>query len=264
MAERSETGEIVKRALAYPYARPAGSFVFVGGEARPLPSRAASLAEEERDRVGPPVELALDGRTPLLAYGSNAAPAALARKLAALPDLPLPLLRAELDGFDAVYSAHVSPYGAVPATLRPSPGTSVAVHVAYPDAEQLPLLAASEPNYELTRLREIVCRVGNEADTPDDDEPAPAAPPPVATLTSIDAFLSRHGCLEIDSAPVALAAIGSRGRHLREKSEPEVLEFVRSRLSPDLTCEQFILGCVELGGVAPLPHPLRETASGSA
>lgn len=264
MVERSDTGEIVKRALAYPYASPAGSFVFVGGEACPLPSRAPRLAEEERDRVSPPVELALDARTPLLAYGANAAPAALARKLATLPDLPLPVLRADLDGFDVVYSAHVSPYGAVPATLRPSPGTSVAVHVAYPDAEQLPLLVASEPNYELTRLREVVCRVGNEGDALDDGEPASAAAARIATLTSIDAFLSRHGALMVGAAPLALAAIPARHRRLPSAHQPEVLELVRSHLSPDLTREQFILGCVELGGVAPLPQPLREAASGSA
>jgi hypothetical protein len=262
VAERSDTGEIVKRALAYPYAIPAGSFVFAGGKARPLPGPEPA-GDEARDPAA--VSLNLDGRTPLLAYGSNAAPAALARKLAALPGLPLPVLRAELDGFDVVYSAHVSPYGAVPATLRPSPGTSVAVHVAYPDAEQLPLLAASEPNYELSRLREVVCRVGNDADgLDDDDEPAGAAPAPIATLTSIDAFLSRHGALMVDGAPLALAAIPARHRRLPSAHQPEVLELVRSHLSPDLTREQFILGCVEIGGVAPLPQPLREVASGSA
>jgi hypothetical protein len=253
VAERSDTGEIVKRALAYPYPIPAG------GKARPLPDPAG---DEARDPAA--VSLELDGRTPLLAYGSNAAPAALARKLAALPDLPLPVLHAELDGFDVVYSAHVSPYGAVPATLRPSPGTSVAVHVAYPDAEQLPLLAASEPNYELARLREVVCRVGNGADASDDDEPADAAPAPIATLTSIDAFLSRHGALMVGAAPLALAAVPARHRRLPSARQPEVLELVRSHLSPDLTLEQFILGCVEIGGVAPLPQPLREVASGSA
>jgi hypothetical protein len=241
VAERSDTGEIVKRALAYPYASPERSFVFAGGEARPL--RTASpdpAAGEGRAGATPaPGEFDLAGRTPLLASGANAAPEALARKLASAPGSPLPVLCAELLDFDVVYSAHVSPYGAVPATLHTSPGTSVSVHVIYPDAEQLPLLAATELNYELTRLREVVCRVETGAGE--------------TTLASIDAFLSRHGPLALDGAPAALAAIPARNRHLPSLSEPEVLELVRSRLAPDLGLEQFILGCVEIGGIAPLP-----------
>jgi hypothetical protein len=282
VAERADTGEIVKRALAYPYASPERSFVFAGGEARPL--RTASpgpAAGEGRAGATPaPLEFDLAGRTPLLAYGANAAPEALARKLASAPSSPLPVLCAELLDFDVVYSAHVSPYGAVPATLHPSPGTSVSVHVIYPDAEQLPLLAATEPNYQLTRLRETVCRVDRGATAAETEATGPGtrAAPETTTLASVDAFLSRHGPLFADDLPlppdqpgvprqgahVALAAIPARNRHLPSLLEPEVLEHVRSHLAPDLGLEQFILGCVEIGGIAPLPHPLREVVAGSA
>ena len=51
--------------------------------------------------------------------------------------------------FDVVYSAHVSPYGAVPATLIESPGTTAPVFVLHPTPEQHALLTASEPNYDL-------------------------------------------------------------------------------------------------------------------
>ena len=105
----------------------------------------------------------LEGRRQLLCYGANAAPPMLARKLATLPHEPLPLLRPELSGFDVVYSAHVSPYGAVPGTLQRSPGTTVPVFVAYATTEQEELLTATEPNYELRRLHDPALQVDKPA-----------------------------------------------------------------------------------------------------
>lgn len=212
--------ELVQRATAYPYAIPSRSFLQVGERALEWTA-----------------DLDLSDRTPLLAYGSNAAPEVLARKLAAAPAVPLPVIRAELDDFDVVYSAHVSAYGSVPATLLGSPGTTVAVHVAYPDSAQLRLLLATEPNYELTRLEDITCRLGAGA-----------------ALSAVDAFVSRHGCLTIDRTAVALSAIQAEGRTLANMTEPEVLERVRSRLLPEFTLEEFIAARIEQGGPAPLPE----------
>ncbi len=207
MADRGKISERLRRALAYPYAIPDHSFVQLGE--RTLELRA--------DDFNP------SGREPLLAYGSNAAPEALARKLAPEPSTPLPLIRAELSGFDAVYSAHVSPYGAVPATLQRSPGTVLDVFVAYPTDAQRRLLVATEPNYELHRLAAISCN-----------------PQLGAAPEELDVFLSRHGCLLPDGSEVALAAIGARGRKFREMGEPEVLEWVRSAVCPELSLEQFV------------------------
>lgn len=175
VAEPQHPGEILARAVAYPYSAPLHSFLQTGRHTAEL----SRLAEAD-----------LDGRTAVLAYGANASPQVLARKLAALPRVPLPLIYAELAGFDVVYSAHISPYGAVPSTLQRSPGTTVPVHVAYPTAEQLELLSRTEPNYELAPLRGIELRseVG-----PDPEHPS--------------AYLSRHGCLALDDAEIALAAV---------------------------------------------------------
>ena len=52
---------------------------------------------------------------------------------------------------------------------------------------------------------------------------------------------------------MALAAVASAGRTLPEMSERQVLELARRRLAPEQTLEQFVLACVESGGVAPLP-----------
>ena len=53
------------------------------------------------------------GFTPVLALGSNAGPAQLARKFADLPHAAVPTLKAALTGFDVVYAPLVSSYGSV-------------------------------------------------------------------------------------------------------------------------------------------------------
>jgi hypothetical protein len=205
-----ETAAILKRALAYPYATPDRSYLYLDGEARELPGGGSDLS----------------ARTPLLSYGANCAPDALARKLASLPGVEMPVLRAELAGFDIVYSAHVSPYGAVPATLLESPGTTAPVFVIHPTAEQRALLTVSEPNYDLVEV------------------------------DGIAAYRSKHGCLAIGGSPVALAAVRSAGRTLPELDEPAVLEHVRQLVAPDVDLEAFLLACVERGG-----GPIRQRRS---
>jgi hypothetical protein len=203
VVDPEETAAILERALAYPYSTPDRSYLYLDGEARELPGAGADLS----------------ARTPLLSYGANAAPDALARKLAALPGVAMPVMRSQLEGFDVVYSAHVSPYGAVPATLLESPGTTAPVFVIHPTTEQRALLTASEPNYDLVEV------------------------------DGIAAYRSKHGCLEIDGSPVALAAVRSAGRTLPELDEPAALEHVRARLAPELTLAEFVRDCVERGGI---------------
>jgi hypothetical protein len=206
VGDREEREAILARALRYPYEVPERSYLFRDGVAVELPD-----------------ELDLDGRGPLLAYGANAAPEALARKLADLPQAELPVLQAEIEDFDVVYSAHVSPYGAVPATLLESPGTRAPAFLLHPTAEQRELLTASEPNYDLI------------------------------DLDGIRAYRSKHGCLSIDGSPLALTAVRSVGRSLPELDEPAVLERVRMQLAPELSLEQFIHSAIQRGGLKPIP-----------
>jgi hypothetical protein len=205
--------DILARAVAYPYPAPLRSFVQVGERTHDL--------TEAPDLVG---------RRPLLAYGANASPAVLAPKLRALRSEPLPVLRAELAGFDVVYSAHISPYGSVPSTLQRSPGTTTPVYVAYPTESQEELLTATEPNYELQQL------AGFEVRTEEGEE-----------LSFLDAFVSRHGCLAIDGGEVALAAIEADGRRFPSLGEVEVLERVRHVLAPELELERFVESSLDPG-----------------
>lgn len=206
MVDPETAAAILRRALDYPYAVPERSYLYRAGEARELPG-----------------DLNLTDLSPLLAYGANASPEALARKLAPSTEQAMPVLRAELAGFDVVYSAHVSPYGAIPGTLFASAGTVAPVFVIYPSAEQLRLLTATEPNYELRRLERIDCRVET-----------------VGGLTEVDAYLSRHGCLRLEGSEVGLAAVAATGRTLPALDQRQVLERVRDLLQPGMPLEAFV------------------------
>jgi len=207
MADPSQAAAILARAIDYPYPTPDASYLYRDGGAAELPPEGPDL----------------DGRMPLLAYGANAAPETLARKLARLPGVEMPVLQFELAGFDVVYSAHVSPYGAVPATLVESPGTVAPVFHLHPTADQLAVLTATELNYDLVEI------------------------------DGVAVYRSKHGPLSAGGSSLALEAVRSRGRTLPDLDEPGVLERVRAALEPDLTLAEFVVACVERGGVGPLP-----------
>jgi hypothetical protein len=206
----NERSDILERASGYPYTAPRRSFIQLGHET-------LDPSELEIDRAE---------RTPMLAYGSNAAPQVLARKLALSAEAVL-VVPAWLEGFDVVYSAHISPYGAVPATLQRSPGTRVRIHVVYMTEAQVGLVSATEPNYEAGAVAGATCR-------PDGSE----------EIADPSAYLSRHGCLLVEGSEVALAAVEAEGRRLSERSEPQMLERLRASLCPDDDLEAFVLANV--------------------
>jgi hypothetical protein len=223
MDERSEA---LRRALDYPYAIPSRSYLQAG---------AKTLEPGE-------VEVDLDERVPLLAYGSNASPQVLAAKLAAAPD-PVPVVRTALRDFDVVYSAHISRYGAVPATLSRSPGTEVTAFVAYLTAEQLRLVSATEPNYDLARFDRPSCAL-EKGDAP----------------VELSVYVSRHGSLRLDSSEVALAAIEARERRLPAMGQRQVLERLRDALCPERTLGEFVSLSLS-GSCPPLPSAFRSSSS---
>jgi hypothetical protein len=223
----NERNDVVARAMGYPYLAPRRPF--------------AQLGHRTLDPVE--VEIDTEQRTPVLAYGSNAAPQVLSRKLA-LSDQPVLVVPARLAGFDVVYSAHISPYGAIPATLQRSPGTEVQVHVIYMTSAQIGVISATEPNYVPTLLEEIDCRLEDDGD-----------------LTEVSAYISRHGCLLGEGGEVALSAVRATGREFDELSEPQALEYVRALACPKEGLESFVLANVtdpELAATRTALLPRRE------
>ena len=189
-----EPEAIVERALSYPFDPPLDSYVLDGREPRPV----------RPDDV-------TNDRHPVLAYGSNSSTRALLRKFAG--DLHLPVLSGTLEGFDVVYSSHLSAYGSVPVTLHHAPGTRVETFVTLVTDEQLVRLAETEFNYAIRRLDGT--RFAGEHIEVD----APIA------------FVSRHGALGIEGEPIRLV----------DRPQHDMLDRVRAHLAPEEELPDFIV-----------------------
>jgi hypothetical protein len=116
------------------------------------------------------------GRTPVAAVGSNASPAVLVRKLAAMGSGEVVLEVRELAGVRVGHSAHVSPGGYIPAAPYVGEGGTRLV-VGWFDQQQLALLDATEPNYLRRRLG-----------------------------AGVDVYVSRWGVVAVAGAPVPLTS----------------------------------------------------------
>ena len=149
--------ETVETAKGYPFPRPSYSFLFVDGEALPLLSLGESLEEAEIEVDGRAVPAGillrergivlpapLARRTPVLAYGANAAPERLRQKFAPIGQAVFPVLNARLHDFDVVHAAHISSYGAVPATIEHSPGTACDIAITWLDERELARMHETE------------------------------------------------------------------------------------------------------------------------
>jgi hypothetical protein len=208
---RDEIRRWLARARGYPYPAPAQSFLYRDGTAQPLDG--ARFA----------------GRWPVLAHGSNRAPEQLARKFRHFSGAAseIPVTYVWLAGYDVVYSAHVTAYGAVASTLTRAPGCRVRVALSWLDDAQLARMHETEGNYAFGRL------AGTEL--------APEAGPSAAR-TAIYMYLSDHGCLLDDAGrPAALAAVRAEARPHGALDQDGALALLRDRLAPDRPLAAFIL-----------------------
>ncbi len=208
---------MLHRATNYPYDRPDQSYVYDDGEITAFDVWPGEIAA---------------GRTPVLAFGSNAAPEQLRRKFGDLAGTVIPVIQADLTNFDVVYSAHLTAYGAVPATLAPSPGTTLHTWITWLDEGQLERMHRSEMgtswgaqvNYAYGALSSIQLRQSHD----------------LGVLEQVGVYLSNHGALRLDDRPVAFDIVPATGREFSSKSMGEILDQVRAQLETDLSVEQFI------------------------
>jgi hypothetical protein len=196
-------------ACGYPWARPAGSYLLRDGDATLL----AELDEPERERT---IERFSAGgrdrvsRAPLLAIGSNAAPDTLRRKFAHFPDpadRTVLAVTGRLHDFDVGFSAQPALYGAMPATIFPSPGTQVATALLWVTPAQFTQLTWSELSYRLGRLR-------TRFSVDDADE----------RFDEVLVFVSRWGAFTVDGGPAALAAVPADGRTAPALTQQQALD----------------------------------------
>jgi len=242
---------IVARAKAYPFAPPVQSYVLVGDRSHTLTDVSeGGLAAAVREGGGDPGRLA-EPRTAVIAWGSNASPTRLAEKFGDLSaDAVIPVLRAELRDFAVVHSAHLSAYGSVPATGQRVSGAHAKVFVALLTDVQLDRMHSTEAigrNYGFYCLNGLRLAFDGGEGT-----------------ETAHAYLSLHGCLDVDGECVALAAVEAEGIPFRTLDQVAVLSLVRDRLAPGTPLDDFIHETVTDEGLrARRIAILRETASPS-
>ena len=238
---RAEAVAIAKR---YPFPRPGYSFLYVDGEAWRLLSLDESLEDAKLDVGGRPVRAGtlllqrglaapapLSQRTPVLAYGANAAPERLQRKFAPVGPAVFPVLQARLHDFDIVHAAHISSYGAVPATIAPSPGTVCHIAITWLDDRQLARMHETEFR-RYTYLFGPLCNIRLEPDL---------LPP----METVNTYVGGYGHIAPEGAPLALAAIPAEGRRFRTCSQTEALQAIQTMLGVPGPLDDFILEAID-------------------
>jgi hypothetical protein len=139
------------------------------------------------DRLLPLDRLVHEGRTPVLAVGSNACPGQLRHKMAEFGiTAPIPMVKAQVTGIEVGVSAHVSRMGYVSASPFNAPSAVRELFVTWLDAEQLAVVDASEGvplpdgNYARAWLPAPAVRIELTDGT---------------TLPGVFAYVNRHGVL---------------------------------------------------------------------
>ena len=199
----------IARALDYPYARPAGSYLFASSGTEAFPP-----------------DVALAGRIPVLACGSNAAPGQLARKYARHPETVIPVTAAILRDMACCYSAHVTGYGAIPATLDLAPGAITYAHITWLTEMQLDEMHASEAigiNYRYVRMDGIDLTCEREG-----------------RLSSIHGYISLHGSCLINNAPAIVAGIRCENAPFPILDQHGMQRYLLERMAPAMSLTDFI------------------------
>lgn len=180
----SDDEAAVRLALDYPYERHPHAFWFEDGAAG-----AARTIDEARR-----------GRLPVLAFGSNAAPVQLSRKFADRPCTDrLYVEPAALHGWDVIYAARITSYGAIPARMIEADSCTAQTHITWLAPDQLAWMDETEGSwYRRGRLP-----TGRAVDAFG------------ATIDTVEAYVGGGDALLIDGQPAALAAVKTTGRRMR-------------------------------------------------
>ncbi len=146
----------------YPGDRLASDFLLRDGRVVPLVVGRNGWRLGDGSPVDERIAVPLAARRPVVAFGSNAAPAQLIAKFGSAAG-PIPVTRARLHGFVVGHSPHVSIPGYVPWVLVDCPDSVVDCAVLWLDDAQRVRLDATEPNYELVQVTAARYRLVVEA-----------------------------------------------------------------------------------------------------
>ncbi|MBT3170170.1 MAG: hypothetical protein HOM52_07510 [Rhodospirillaceae bacterium] len=214
----------VANAMDYPFSRPDHSYLFADGAVLALESPGVEYLDDALARKG---AATMADRTAVLAYGANAAPARLQRKFEAEgPGAVFPVVKARLFDFDIVHACHYSSYGAVPATLAPSPGTVAEVALTYLDQDQL----ARMHETELSGRRYVYGLLGQIRVQPEG----------LAARNAVHSYWTGYGYFAGPSGPLALSAIAAEGRRFAAAAQEDMQIQARDRLAPGRDMHDFV------------------------
>lgn len=207
------TIEAIERAKAYPFRQPTCSYVFTHDHEH--------LLEGHPDTW----EIDLGDRVPVFGYSSNPSPVALAHKFASIPEVHIPVIAFDLDGYDAVYSGHVSA-GYIPAALHRSPGTTLHGYMTFLNPEELEVMDRSESRGENYEFQSIPDALGRFEDG--------------VEQVGIQTYVGLHGRIEIEGQPVAVAGTSATGRRYEEMGQADILNRVIEAVAPGTAADQFV------------------------
>lgn len=208
--------ERLTRAFGYPYVIPDHSYIVHNDAVSPIQSeQAASLREH---------------RIPVLAVGSNQSPVQIMRKFRGPDWHPIPCERCLIHDFDTVFSAHISRYGSIAATLHPAPGTSVSLYINWlheSHMERMHMTELGNENYafaELTNIR-IETEFGLKMDR-------------------VHFYRGNVGAFMPDGIPVPLAEIPAQNRKWAALDQKGIQERLQAMTAPTLELDTFVLSSI--------------------
>ncbi len=238
----TDESEHIERAKHYPFAIPDRSYVFANKQALPLislgddplalktmiieePGRGRRALNDFASDRGIAEEQLTAQRTPVLCYASNTSLEALVRKFEPVrQDVVIPVVEGMLKDFDAVFSAHISSYGSIPATLQRSPGTELRVFMLTMTERQLEIMHRSEGPYSFVELDELELTLGGSD-----------------IRRSAYTYISRNGAALVKGSETALSTLPAKHRRFKASTEIELLSWMRDELAPASAIDEFIL-----------------------
>ena len=203
---------LILRALDYPYSYPAYDFVLDNGSVAPLQDRKS-----------------LEGRTPVLAIGSNRSPEQLLRKFGDQNFLPVTCVK--LCDYDVVYAAHITSYGSTPAVLAQSPGTIVDIAITWLTKVQLKRMHETEAigiNYDYGVSNSL--KINADYDYQNQN---------------IGCYLGRRGCLNIMGNIIALKEISATKRVFGAFSQSEILKEIWLHEQKEIQFEAWLKNLIQ-------------------
>ncbi len=224
----------LSRAYDYPYDWRRTPFLFVPDEG-PVEARVVDMELVAPGDAAPVARLTVDteaGRCviddchPVIASGSNGAPAQLARKFAGeRVDSPIAVVPVGVDGIVPVHSAHVARYGSIPATLCREVGAHAVLPVLFCAPETLDLINETEAlgvNYALSRLDGLNAEVAGKP------------------LDSVLIYRSLHGVYAPGGAPLRLAAALAQESGLVPVTQRDMLAEIHRLVGSSETLDAFV------------------------